>query len=95
MSETIAVSSFDDLLRMESEIVKRIEQFPNGGKLFLVHPFRLLNDVGIDVAPALQEQLAQRYPELSGFSDAPYEALKAAKGQQNVRFRVHGLFRRK
>lgn len=80
---------------MEPEIVKRIDAFPNGGKLFLIHPFRLLQDVGVAIDPDLQTQLVQRFPELTGFSDAPYEAVKAAKAQQNVRFRVHGLFRRK
>jgi hypothetical protein len=91
----LEIDSFDELLREEPVILKRIAEFPGGGHLFLIHPFRMLADIGVKLAPGLQSELVRRFPELSGLSDTPYDALKSAGTRQNVNFRVHGLFRRK
>jgi len=61
----------------------------------MIHPFRLLADVEVKLAPKLEAELIRRFPELSGLSDAPYDALKSSASPQPVRFNVRGLFRRK
>jgi hypothetical protein len=93
--QPLNVHSFDELLRKEETILRRIAEFTNGGNLFLIHPLRLLADVGVILTPELEGQLVQRFPELSGLSTAPFEALKSSKAEQKVRFHIRGLFRKK
>jgi hypothetical protein len=45
-AERLLIGSYAELLEHEREILRRIEDLPNGGKLFLIHPFLLLEDVG-------------------------------------------------
>ena len=91
----LKVRSFEELLRDEKTILRRISEFPNGGNLFMIHPLRLLADVGVTLTPELEAQLVRRFPELSRLSITPYDALKSAKGEQKVRFHIRGLFRKK
>jgi hypothetical protein len=92
---TLAIGSFEALLREEPEILARIADVPNGGYLFMIHPFRLLADIGVQLAPGLEAELVRRFPELSGLADAPYDALKASESPQRIQFHIRGLFRRK
>jgi hypothetical protein len=91
----LAVHSYEELMRHEAAILRRISDTPNGGNLFMIHPLRLLADIGVTLTPELEAQLIRRFPELSGLSSAPYDALKSAKNEQKVRFNVRGLFRKK
>jgi hypothetical protein len=91
----LEVGSYAELLRREREILDRIERTPNGGNLFLAHPFRLLADVGVVLSRDLKEEIRALHPELSGLAESSYEALKASGQSQNMRFRVKGLFRRR
>ncbi|HEY3203988.1 MAG TPA: hypothetical protein VGL03_10040 [Thermoanaerobaculia bacterium] len=93
--KSLEIGSYAELLRREREILERIERMPNGGNLFLAHPFRLLADVGVVLAKKVEEEIRALHPELSGLGDGPYEALKASEQPQNVRFNVKGLFRRR
>jgi hypothetical protein len=91
----LAVHSYEELMRHQPAILRRISDMPNGGNLFMIHPLRLLADIGVTLTPELEAQLIRRFPELSGLSSVPYDALKSAKGEQKVRFNVRGLFRKK
>ena len=91
----IEIRSFAELRRKEPEILHRIAEAPNGGNLFMLHPFRLFADIGVRLTPELEAELVRRLPELSGLSPTPYDALKAAGGPQKVRFHIRGLFRTK
>jgi hypothetical protein len=91
----LAIGSFEALWREEPEILARISAVPNGGHLFMIHPFRLLTDIGVQVAPTLEAELVRRFPELSGLADAPYDALKASEAPQRIQFHIRGLFRKK
>jgi hypothetical protein len=92
--QPLAIGSFEELLREEPAILARIAEVRNGGYLFMVHPFRLLADIGVKLEPALEAELVRRFPELSGLSDAPYEALKASETPQKITFNIRGLFRK-
>jgi len=91
----LEIESYAELLRREREILDRIERTPNGGNLFLAHPFRLLADIGVVLSKSLEKEIRGLHPELSGLAETSYEALKASGQPQNVRFRVQGLFRRR
>jgi hypothetical protein len=93
--QPLDIGSFEELLREEPQILTRIADVPNGGYLFIIHPFRLLADIGVRLAPTLEAELVRRFPELSGLSDVPYDALKASEAPQRIQFNIRGLFRRR
>jgi hypothetical protein len=90
----LTINSLADLFELEPQILKRIERFPNGGNLFLIHPFLLLRDVGVSVSPKAEQEILAHEPHLTGLSPVPYQALKASTAQQNIRVHLHGLFER-
>jgi hypothetical protein len=90
----IKVDSFDELMEHEKEILARIESMPNGGQLFLIHPFMLLQDIGVKLSERAEQEIRQHEPHLTGLSTIPYQALKSSKEQQNVSFHLRGLFKR-
>lgn len=92
---TLMIRTYEELLREEPAILRRIAETPNGGNLFMIHPLRLLADIEVNLTPELEAQLVRRFPELSGLSNTPYDALKSAVGAQKVRVHVRGLFRKK
>lgn len=90
----IKINSLKDLERNETEILKRIEVTPNGGNLFMIHPFMLLADIGVNLSEQAKKEIVKVEPHLNALSQTPYRALKQSKAKQNVRFHIHGLFRR-
>ena len=91
----LQVNSFDELMKHEKEIVERIDRTPNGAHLFLIHPFMLLQDIGVELSSSAEKEIIQQEPHITGLSAVPYEALKNSKEQQNIHFHLHGLFERK
>jgi hypothetical protein len=91
----LKINSFDELMKHEAEIVARIERTPNGGQLFLIHPFMLLQDIGVELSEAAQKEILQHEPHITGLSAVPYHALKNSAAKQNIQFHLHGLFERR
>lgn len=92
-TDPIGIKSLDDLRKYEAEIVRRIAAVPNGGNLFLLDPMRLLNDVSVALAPAVETAVRKLHPELpDGAADDVYKALAGAP-RQSVRIQIEGLFR--
>jgi hypothetical protein len=91
----LKVDSFDELMKHEKEILERIERIPNGGQLFLIHPFMLLRDIGVELSERAEQEIRQHEPRLTGLSTVPYQALKNSKERQRVRFHLRGLFERR
>ena len=52
----LEIESYAELLRHEREILDRIEKTPNGGNLFVAHPFRVLADVGVVLSESLEKE---------------------------------------
>ena len=95
LSPRISVASLEDLLAHEKEILERINSVPNGGNLFLLQPFLLLDEVGVKVSQRARRQIVQRLPGLSALSIVPYEELKKSKEKQKIRFRIRSLLQRR
>jgi len=91
----LKVGSFADLMKHEKEILAYIERIPNGGQLFLIHPFLLLKDIGVELSNRAEQEIMEHEPYLTGLSTTPYYALKNSKEKQHVRFHLHGLFERR
>lgn len=91
----LKVDSFYELMKHEKEILERIERMPNGGQLFLIHPFMLLQDIGVALSERAEQEILECEPRLTGLSAVPYHALKNSKEEQNVRFHLRGLFERR
>ncbi len=91
----LRIDSYAELLKHEREILRRIEAVPNGGTLFLIHPFLLFEDIGVDLSERAKAEVLAAEPRLAGLSPVPYRALKASKSPQNYRIRLRGLFERR
>jgi hypothetical protein len=91
----VKVGSFFDLMKHEKEILARIKRVPNGAQLFLVHPFLLFKDIGVELSQRAKQELQQYEPGLAALSAAPYRALKNSKEKQHIRFHLRGLFERR
>ena len=90
----LTVNSWDELLKHEEEILRRIAHVINGGNLFITHPFQMLADIGVLLSDRTREEILAREPSLRGLSLLPYKALRDTPSEQHIKFRVHGLFRR-
>lgn len=91
----IEIRSLDELHEHEAEIVRRISELPNGGHLFLVHPFALLADVGVVLSEGVRHELVEREPELAAASVGAYRALRGLSSPEpKFRVHLHGLFPR-
>jgi hypothetical protein len=95
----IKIKTFDDLLAREQELVQRINATPNGGRLLLLDPLRLLRDVDVhltDVAIAEWMRAAgDNIFSIAGDGSA-YDAvarINPTHGGGTVR--VHGLVQRR
>jgi hypothetical protein len=88
----LTVDSFAELMKHEKEILACIERTPNGGQLFLIHPFMLFQDIGVQLSVRAEQEIRQHEPYLTGLSAVPYQALKNSNEKQNIRFHLSGLF---
>jgi hypothetical protein len=93
--QELAIDSIDQLQTSEPEILRRIDELPNGGHLFLLHPFALLEDVGVELSDAVKREIVAREPSLGSLSMTPYRLLRR-QSRPEQRFHVHllGLFRK-
>jgi hypothetical protein len=91
----LEIGSYDELMKNEPEILRRIKAMPNGGALFLINPFLLFEDVGVKLSDKAKREVLAAEPRLMGLSAIPYRALKASKSRQNYRVNVKGLFERR
>ena len=92
--EPITVTTYEQLLEHEPELLQRISSLPNGGQLFLLHPVQLFADVGAQLPPDVQREFAGRHGGDAGWSAAPYQALRESDGPQTSEVTLRGLFRR-
>jgi hypothetical protein len=88
------VSSFDELLQHEKEIVRRIRALSNGGHLLLLDPQRLLRDVGVRASPEVLRQTREKHPGLftTDGGEGAYERVAKSGTSGAVRVTVNGLF---
>jgi hypothetical protein len=94
--EVLSIGSFDELLRHEPEILRRVNAMPNGGRLLLIDPLRLLSDVGVQLGErAVAEWRAHGGDDvLDGTRDrVAYEAILASGGG-SVTFDIRRLVER-
>lgn len=72
----LRIDSLEDLRRHEVAVLRRIAGRPSGGALFLIDPWRLLTEVGVDVAESVRDELLTGVPtpERPG-RDRDYELL--------------------
>ncbi len=92
---TLKIETIEELMAKEKEIVERINKVPNGGNLFVAHPFMLFEDIDVVLDVQVREGLFQRIPLLGrGFKPHLYKAIKKNKGKEKVKIRVKGLFKK-
>jgi hypothetical protein len=90
----LSITTFDEFAQHEGEILKRINALSNGPKLFLVHPFALLEDLGVELSEQTKQEIIVMEPRLRTLSLLPYKALKASGARSPSRARLQGLFKK-
>lgn len=91
------IGSFQELMASEDEIVRRINETPNGGNLLLLDPQRLLKDLGVQLTPEAEEEWRARQPNVFPQASSPYvyDAVSASRPpKEGLRVVVKGLFRK-
>lgn len=81
----------------EDEIVRRINETPNGGNLLLLDPQRLLKDLGIHLTAQAEEEWKASQPNVFPTPTSPYvyDAMAASHPtEEGLRIVVKGLFRK-
>lgn len=91
----LRINSYAELLQSEQEILYRIEALPNGGNLFMIHPFLLFEDIGVELSETARDEILAIEPRLAGLSEVPYRALKASTSPQRYQVSLKGLFERR
>ena len=94
--EPLAIADFDALRRHEAQIVERIGQRANGGRLLVLDPLRLLKEVNVELSPeAVREWEKHAGLELREGSrnTAAYNAICEGHPQSSIRFRVRRILR--
>jgi hypothetical protein len=89
----LTVGSLRELRERETDILGWLREIPNGERLFLLHPFRALSDVGVVLDDGVSAELLRMHPNLVTRSDTPYDALRASEARQPGTVRLAGLFR--
>lgn len=92
----LRISSLRELLDYETEIVRRINAFANGGHLLLLHPQRLLRDVHVEMTDEAEKECRRKHPDLflqTGREHA-YDAVLKSNPQGGITVKVNGLFKK-
>jgi hypothetical protein len=89
----ITINTLGELARHEADIIARINRLPNGGNLFMAHPFLLLTDIGVRIGDGLRAELIRHDRYLMGLSETPYRSLQGTTERLRVRYHVRKLFR--
>jgi hypothetical protein len=91
------ITSLDQLIAREADIVRRINERANGGRLLLIDPQRLFRDLGIDIAGDVFHEWKASHAEFfrqTGSEDA-YEIVSRSRPRDDVEIIVEGLFQKR
>jgi hypothetical protein len=93
-SPVLRVSSLDDLRLHEAEIVRRIGAMPNGGRLLLVDPQRLLRDINVEVASACVNESRAVHATLFAPTgrEHTYDLIASSSPGGQIQVMVDGIF---
>lgn len=59
-TQPLKVNNLDELISLEQQIVERINITPNGGRLFMADPIRLLKEINVNLSPKATKQLEEK-----------------------------------
>lgn len=91
----IAIQDLVEFRRLELSIVKIINSTPNGGRLFVTDPFRLLAEIGVELSPTARRELEAELPHTGGFPlSSYYDAIHNSAPNQHVKVIVRGILRK-
>ena len=95
-SQALRASSLKELAEHELEIVKRINGTPNGGRLLMLDPQRLLRELGVEVSARALEEWESEYPEFFARigREHMYDLASKSHHGDEVVINVKGLFRK-
>jgi hypothetical protein len=95
MASSRQINSLDDLRAQEQDLLAQIAAYPNGGRLFLCDPVRLLTELGVTLSPSsctAWTNLLKDPTALDGGHVGVFDAIKATAPAGAVR--IHALLPR-
>jgi hypothetical protein len=93
--QPLHIESYRELVEHEPEVIRRIGELPNGGNLFMANPLRALADAGVALSPSARAELIAQQPSFEQASHVAYDAIRASRQPQPVRFQLKSLFTRR
>jgi hypothetical protein len=95
MEQPLEVNTLEDLISLEPQIVERINIIPNGGRLFMADPIRLLKEINVNLTPKATRQLQQKLGA-EDLASNPLKRLyddfkKDGTNQQDVTVTIKGI----
>lgn len=95
--ERLTIPNFEALRQHEAEIVERVGRRPNGGRLLVLDPLRLLSELSVD----LSAEAIRAWEEHSGLqllegsrNTAAYDAVAVSSPDVSIRFHVKRILGR-
>jgi hypothetical protein len=86
------LETMEQLIANEQQIIAKMDALPNGGLLFVLHPFLLLADIGVEISADLKQVLIQRIPTLRSLSESTYYAVRRTQEPQINTYHFKRLF---
>lgn len=90
----IEIGSLEELQKSEGKIVRRINNTPNGGRLFLADPIRLLMEINIHLSASAQRALEEKLGAQDLASNplrSLYDDFKRDKPDRSVTVIIRGI----
>jgi hypothetical protein len=93
-SPVLLVSTLDELRLHEAEIVRRIIAVPNGGRLLLVDPQRLLRDINVELTSACVDESRAVHATLFAPTgrEHTYDLIAKCAPGSHIQVMVNGIF---
>jgi len=94
-TQPLEVKNLDELKSFEPQIVERINITPNGGRLFMADPIRLLKEINVNLTPKATRLLEEKLGA-EDLASNPLKRLyddfkKDATGKQDVTVTIKGI----
>lgn len=96
LEQTIIATTYQELVKHEVEIMRRIEGKPNGHRLLLLDPLRLLRELGVEVSDEAKSEwkrVAGSRLFSSGGHESAYDHVAASDpAYARMKIKVKGIF---
>lgn len=91
---SISINDWNDMIKHEDTILKRIKALPNGSNAFIANPLLCIAEVGVRLSEEFREELIGQHPTLAMKSAIIFRAILNNEMDNKININLRGLFRR-